>query len=67
MQSFEDTDARPYDRHRYRVIFRDGSFQEVGSYAEATDLWYGRSVKAKVIEVLPASKKQSKASRGGFG
>lgn len=67
MQSFEDTDSRPYDRHRYRVIFRDGSFKDVGSYAEATDLWYGSSVKANVIEVLPASKKQSKAARGGFG
>ena len=40
MQSFEDTDSRPYDRHRYRVMFIDGSFQDVGSYAEATDLWY---------------------------
>jgi len=28
MKSFEDTDPRPYDRHRYRVQFRDGSFKD---------------------------------------
>ena len=67
MQSFEDTDSRPYDRHRYRVMFIDGSFQDVGSYAEATDLWYSSRLNARVIEVLPAPKQQAKAGRGGFG
>jgi len=67
MQSFEDTDSRPYDRHRYRVVFQDDSFKDVGSYAEATDLWYRSNRKAKVIDVLPASKAKNKAARGGFG
>ena len=44
MKSFEDTDPRPYDRHRYRVQFRDGSFKDTGSYAEATDLWYSSRI-----------------------
>ena len=56
MRSFEDTDSRPYDRHRYRVVFTDGSSQDVSSYAEATDLWYGSRVKARLIEVWPASR-----------
>ena len=67
MKSFEDTDSRPYDRHRYRVKFIDESFRDVASYAEATDLWYASRLKAVVIEVLPAQKKQSGSGRGGFG
>ena len=47
MKSFEDTDSRPYDRHRYRVIFTDGSIRDVASYAEATDLWYVDRRKAR--------------------
>ena len=66
MKSFEDTDPRPYDRHRYRVQFRDGSFKDTGSYAEATDLWYSSRIKPRVIEVLPAVTKPSRP-RGGFG
>ena len=64
MKSFEDTDSRPYDRHRYRVTFQDGSFKDAASYAEATDLWYLSRIKPVVIEVLPASKK---TCRSGFG
>ena len=67
MRSFEDTDSRPYDRHRYRVVFTDGSSQDVSSYAEATDLWYGSRVKARLIEVLPANPQQNRRARGGFG
>ena len=67
MRSFEDTDSRPYDRHRYRVVFTDGSSQDVSSYSEATDLWYGSRVKARLIEVLPASPQQNRRARGGFG
>ncbi|QNI42513.1 hypothetical protein [Synechococcus sp. A15-28] len=65
MKSFEDTDPRPYDRHRYRVQFRDGSFKDTGSYAEATDLWYSSRIKPRVIEVLPATKPSR--PRGGYG
>jgi len=67
MKSFADTDSRPYDRHRYRVKFIDGSFKDLASYAEATDLWYSSRLKPVVIEVLPAQKKQSGLRRGGFG
>ena len=66
-KSFEDTDSRPYDRHRYRVIFTDGSIQDVASYAEATDLWYFGRCKVKLIEVLPAKKQGKRPSRSGFG
>lgn len=65
MKSFEDTDPRPYNRHRYRVQFRDGSFKDTGSYAEATDLWYTSRIKPRVIEVLPAAKPSRRS--GGFG
>ena len=64
MKSFEDTDSRPYDRHRYRLIFQDGSFKDADSYAEATDVWYTSRVKPVVIDVLPAAKG---AVRSGFG
>ena len=67
MKSFEDTDSRPYDRHRYRVIFTDGSIQDVASYAEATDLWYVDRRKARLIEVLPAKKQGGRPGRSGFG
>ena len=62
-----DTDSRPYDRHRYRVIFTDGSIQDVASYAEATDLWYVDRRKARLIEVLPAKKQGGRPGRSGFG
>ena len=65
MKSFEDTDSRPYNRHRYRVQFCDGSFKVTGSYAEATDLWYSSRIKPRVIEVLPAIKPS--LPPGGFG
>ena len=65
MKSFEGTDPRPYDRHRYRVQFRDGSFKDTGSYAEATDLWYASRIKPRVIEVLQAAKPSRRT--GGFG
>ena len=45
--------------------FRDGSFKDTGSYAEATDLWYSSRIKPRVIEVLPATKPSR--PRGGFG
>ena len=67
MKSFEDTDSRPYDRHRYRVIFTDGSILDVASYAEATDLWYVSRCKAKLIEVLPAKKRGGRSNQSGFG
>ncbi len=65
MKSFEGTDPRPYDRHRYRVQFRDGSFKDTGSYAEATDLWYASRIKPRVIEVLQTEKPSRRTS--GFG
>ena len=65
MKSFEDTDPRPYDRHRYRVLFQDGSFKDIDSYTEATDLWYTCRIKPRVIEVLPAPKPSRRS--GGFG
>lgn len=64
MKSFEGTDSRPYNRHRYRVIFQDGSSKDAASYAEATDVWYASRVKPVVIDVLPAAKG---AGPSGFG
>ena len=52
MKQFTETSSEPYDRHNYRIWFRDGSFKDVESYDEAQRVWYSSRTQPKTIEVM---------------
>ena len=59
MRRFTETSTDPYDRHHYRVWFRDGSFKDVESYDEAQRIWYSSQLKPKTIDVTQPRKRKS--------
>ena len=59
MITFSQTCDKPYDRHDYKVIFNDGTYQFFDNYEESQLLWWNRSGNfLSHIEVL--DKKKSK-------
>ena len=66
VEVFTSTSDKPYDRHTYRVVFKDGSKLDVETYDQAQQIWFNCQVKPAAIEVLSTPKAKSKAS-GGFG
>ena len=62
MKQFTETSSEPYDRHHYRVWFRDGSLKDVESYDEAQRVWYSSKTRPKTIEVM--QRKERRYAKG---
>tara|TARA_Y200000002_G_scaffold319120_1_gene278338 strand:+ start:34 stop:258 length:225 start_codon:yes stop_codon:yes gene_type:complete len=62
-QYFSQTSDLPYDRHHYKIVYKDRSFV-VESWDEVQEHWWNNSHKFElpVIEVIdkPKTKKKSK-------
>ena len=62
-QYFSQTSNEPYDRHHYKIVYKDRSFV-VESWEEVQEYWWNNSHKFElpVIEVIdkPKTKKKSK-------
>ena len=62
-QYFSQTSNEPYDRHDYKIVYKDRSFV-VESWEEVQEYWWNNSHKFElpVIEVIdkPKTKKKSK-------
>jgi len=62
-QYFSQTSDLPYDRHHYKIVYKDRSFV-VESWDEAQEYWWNNQHKFElpVIEVIdkPKTKKKSK-------
>ena len=60
---FSQTSNEPYDRHHYRIVYKDRSFV-VESWEEVQEYWWNNSRRFElpVIEVIdkPKTKKKSK-------
>ena len=53
---------KPYDRHIYKVVFKDGSSVIIEEYDLVKYQWYQWKDKASHVEILDVKKK-----RGGVG
>ena len=51
MKTFHQTDDRPYDRHVYRVVFKDGSAIDLNTYQEVQFVWANYQDPDRVIVV----------------
>jgi hypothetical protein len=59
IKTFKQTCDKPYDRHDYKMVYSDGTYQVFDNYEEAQLLWWNRSGNfLSHVEVL--NKKQSK-------
>lgn len=58
MNTFKLHCEKPYDRHHYKVVFDDGTYQVFDNYEDAKSLWWNRSGNfLSHIEVLDIKKK----------
>ena len=59
---FTVTSAQDYDRHHYKVIFKDGTTKVCQSWEEANSIWFqwARMRLIETIEVLDIPKSKSK-------
>jgi hypothetical protein len=49
---------KPYDRHHYKVVYDDGTYQVFDNYEEAQVLWWNRNGNfLSHIEVIDIKKK----------
>ena len=66
--NFKQTSDLPYDRHHYKVIFKDGREELVESWEEAYSTWFYWNG-MKVIDRIEVCdiKKKSRAKSTGFG
>ena len=59
-QYFSQTSDLPYDRHHYKIVYKDRSIV-VQSWEEVQEYWWNnRAIVRPVIEVLDKPKKKSK-------
>jgi hypothetical protein len=59
MENFKQTSNKSYDRHDYKVVYNDGTYQVFDNYEDVQLLWWNRSGNfLSHIEVL--DKKKSK-------
>ncbi len=68
LETFSQTSDSPYDRHNYKVVFKDGREELCGSWEEAFSMWfYWNGMKAveriDVCDIKPKSRTKST----GFG
>ena len=64
---FAQTSDKPYDRHNYRFIFRNGESIILNSYDQAREQWFNTPPLFKShIEVLDKPNKKLQKSKGGF-
>ena len=61
-QYFEQTSYGDYDRHRYKVVGKNGESVVVEDYMQAQEIWWNRKAFLSHIEVL--DKKSETKSRG---
>jgi len=63
VEHFSQTSDLPYDRHHYRIVFKDGRSKVVESWDEVQEFWWNKRdmiLDPPVIEVIDKPKKKSK-------
>ena len=64
---FAQTSEKPYDRHNYRFIFRNGESIIFNSYDQVMEKWFTTPALFKShVEVLDKPNKNNKKTSGGF-
>ena len=64
---FAQTSEKPYDRHNYRFIFRNGESIILNSYDLVMEKWFTTPAMFKShVEVLDKPNKKLQKSKGGF-
>ncbi len=57
---FKETSDKPYDRHHYRIVYKDRSFV-LKSWEEVQEYWWNKTAFEKpVIEVIDKPKEKAK-------
>ena len=64
---FAQTSEKPYDRHNYRFIFRNGESIIFNSYDQVMEKWFTTPALFKShVEVLDKPNKNNKNKKEGF-
>ena len=63
-QYFEQTCYKDYDRHRYKVVSKNGESVVVGDYMMAQEIWWNKKMFLSHIEVLDVKVKPKTKTKG---
>ena len=64
---FTTYSTKPYDRHHYKIVFKNGKTMTVEDYESLRGLWYQFKDNVKNVEIIdPKAKKPKKTGGGGF-
>lgn len=64
---FTTYSTEPYDRHHYKIVFKNGKTMTVEDYESLRGLWYQFKDNVENVEIIdPKAKKPKKTGGGGF-
>lgn len=52
MEEFKSTSDKPYDRHKYKLVLKNGKAIILEDYDQVRQMWYQFRQQLKTVEVL---------------